>query len=99
VIQGDGSSRNDRVISFAAKTEASVDELVGAVWQQTKSWGIAGKGMYWRPEIVVDVQAGGEVRFRDLIVLLDGSGLSVSQAAGAVVGRPPEADPRGRVVR
>ncbi len=44
-----------------------------------ESWGIAGRGMYWRPVLTVHVRAGGEQRFDDLSNLLEDSGLSVQR--------------------
>lgn len=66
-----------KVIPFTAQTRDSVDPLVAAVWEQTRQWGIAGKGMYWRPVLSFDVQPGGQVRYEELRKLLDDSGLVV----------------------
>jgi hypothetical protein len=66
-----------KVIPFAAQTRDSVDPLVAAVWEQTRQWGIAGKGMYWRPVLSFDVQPGGQERYEELRKLLDDSGLVV----------------------
>jgi hypothetical protein len=40
---------------------------------------MAGNRMYWRPILQVQVAPGGEERFRDLAVLLEGSGLTVER--------------------
>jgi hypothetical protein len=61
------------------------------VWEQTKQWGIAGKGMYWRPILSIDVQPGGQDRYEELRRLLDNSGL--------VVRRKGEAEPPAAVQR
>jgi len=66
-------------ISLGPRTEGSVDELISAVWSHMGRWGIAGKGMYWRPVLHVHVAPGAEPRFRDLERILDGSGLSVER--------------------
>jgi hypothetical protein len=43
-------------------------------------WGIAGRGMYWKPVLKVQVIPGGENRFKDLQTLLEDSGLDVQSA-------------------
>jgi len=59
-------------------TENSVDTLVSTVWDQGTTWGIAGRGMYWKPKLVVHVAPDGATRFNELKQLLDGSGLEVT---------------------
>ncbi len=66
-----------KTIGLAQHTEQSIDDLVSAVWEQIESWGIAGRGMYWRPVLKVSVAADAEHRYADLSTLLDGSGLTV----------------------
>jgi len=66
-------------IPFRSKTLDSLDELVGAVWEHIDSWGIAGRGMYWRPVLSVQVAPGAEERFHDLQRLLEDSGLLIEQ--------------------
>jgi hypothetical protein len=66
-------------VVLGPRTEDSVDALVSAVRDHVGSWGIAGHGMYWRPVLQVDVAPDAGQRLADLIVLLDGSGLTVSE--------------------
>lgn len=81
-LHDDNGGRSPQDIPLGFRTESSVDELVSAVWTCIDRWGIAGQGMYWRPVLAFEVRPGGEERFRDLEVLLAGSGLLVeSQAA------------------
>jgi hypothetical protein len=54
-----------------------MEKIVSAVWDQMKSWGIAGRGLYWKPVLNVYVQPGMERRGGELKQLLDGSGLDV----------------------
>lgn len=68
----------DKQIIMEGPTEDSVDTLVSTVWDQVTTWGIAGRGMYWKPKLVVHVSPDGQQRFNDLKQLLDGSGLEVS---------------------
>jgi len=43
------------------------------------AWGIAGRGMYWRPVLHVYVAPEAEQRFAELSALLEGSGLTVER--------------------
>jgi hypothetical protein len=45
--------------------------------------------MYWKPTLVVEVQPGGEERFRDLQVLLAESGLDVQKRGGQAAAKQP----------
>lgn len=71
-----------QVVPLGPRTEDAVDEVISAVWDQIKPWGIAGRGMYWRPLLKIDVvpEAGG--RFTELKTLLDNSGLLVERTSG-----------------
>ncbi len=53
----------DKTIPFEGRTERAIDIFVPAVWQHMDAWGIAGRGMYWRPTLEVYVAPGGEVAF------------------------------------
>lgn len=68
----------DKQIVMEGPTENSVDTIVSTVWDQVTTWGIAGRGMYWKPKLVVHVSPDGAQRFNELKQLLDGSGLEVS---------------------
>jgi hypothetical protein len=65
------------VVAMSAAADSSVDDLVSAVWDRMGQWGMAGRGMYWRPILHVRVAPGGEQRFDDLKALLEGSGLEI----------------------
>jgi len=69
-------------VRLAVRTEDAIDELISAVWEQMKPWGIGGRGMYWRPILKVEVAPGGESRFAELKTLLDNSGLIVERTSG-----------------
>ncbi len=68
-----------QTIALPERTADGVDPLVTGVWKQTDRWGIAGRGMYWRPVLKFRVAPGGDQRFEELRVLLDGSGLDVEK--------------------
>jgi len=74
LVAGRGLS-GSRSIALGPRTQDAVDELVSAIWDYTESWGIAGKGMYWRPVLRVYVFPGAERRYADLEALLQNSGL------------------------
>ncbi len=91
VVLPDSDQHAPQVVELGARTESSIDDLVSAIWKQTDRWGIAGQGLYWRPEIVVQVLPGGESRFADLHRLLDGSGLTVRRSNLQQASRPASA--------
>lgn len=68
-----------RVVPFGSSTRGSIDAVISAVWEQMDSWGIAGRGMYWRPILHVYVAPGAESRLDELADLLDGSGMTLQR--------------------
>jgi hypothetical protein len=66
-----------KMVPFGDSSERSIDKLMAAVWEDMDSWGIAGRNMYWRPILSVNVAPGAEQRFEELTILLRGSGLNV----------------------
>jgi hypothetical protein len=68
-----------QTIPLGERTEDSVDKLVSGVWDHMKGWGLAGRSMYWRPTLVMEVAPGAEARFEELQALLQDSGLAVEQ--------------------
>lgn len=71
------SRRGYKVIEFNQTSEEGVQDLVESVWDRVKTWDSAGQGMYWRPELLMEVEPGGEQRFAELKALLADSGLDV----------------------
>ena len=76
-----GASQGE-AIPFRGTTQEAVDALLSNVWDRIDTWGIAGEGMYWRPEFNVRVAPGAAGRFADLKSLLEGSGLEVKAKDG-----------------
>ncbi|MFO0897648.1 MAG: hypothetical protein U0836_09535 [Pirellulales bacterium] len=78
------------VVPLEGGTAGSVDQLVAAVWEEVDSWGFAGNGFSWRPELRLEVFPGGEGRYEDLKALMVGSGLEVRsvRAPTQANGRP-----------
>lgn len=66
-------------ILFDGRTGRSVDRFIAAVWDHMEGWGIAGKGMYWRPMLKIRVAPGADGRFAELSSVLEGSGLTVQR--------------------
>lgn len=78
VVRGENpAGRDQRVIPMGENTLDAVDELAAVVAERVETWGMAGRGMYWRPLLVVEVAPGGEARFAELQALLADSGLDI----------------------
>jgi hypothetical protein len=55
--------------------------MVEVIWQRIDSWGIAGQGSFWKPQLRVVTQAGAENRYAQLQGLLKNSGLVVERSS------------------
>lgn len=66
-------------VPLGARTEDAIDALIANVWEYMDRWGSAGSGMYWRPVLTFHVAPNAETRYRDLEILLEGSGLDVTR--------------------
>ncbi|MEX0677969.1 MAG: hypothetical protein WD063_12885 [Pirellulales bacterium] len=75
-------------IRLEGQARDSMDELVSAVWEHMKAWGKAGKGLYWRPTLYLDVKPGADGRFAEIQALLADSGLDVHRRQPRTVARP-----------
>jgi hypothetical protein len=64
----------EQVIPMYDQTGQAIPGLVQSVEKRIGKWGLAGKGLYWSPELVFEVTPDGEARFADLQTLLDNSG-------------------------
>lgn len=80
VLVPERGDRGRREIALESSTRTAIDELVSAVWDYMDTWGIAGRGMYWKPILSVRVAPDARARFEDLQTLLEGSGLAVREA-------------------
>jgi hypothetical protein len=79
VVAAEAGYSEAKVIPMPGRTSQAIDKFVAAVWDRMQDWGIAGKGMYWRPILRVYVASGGERRFDEFNRLLYGSGLTVER--------------------
>ena len=66
-------------IPLGERTATAANALTSAVWDRIESWGMAGKGMYWRPELNVYTAPGAEWRLADLTRAMEGSGIAVQR--------------------
>jgi hypothetical protein len=79
VLVPEAGMGQQKSILMPAGTVKAIDPLVTAIWEQMDAWGMAGKGMYWRPLLSIYIAPGAEQRFQDLDRLLQGSGLIVQK--------------------
>jgi hypothetical protein len=89
VILPESSNQMPKQVPLAAKAQDSMDEFVSDVWTHMKSWGIAGKGLYWRPTLLVDVKPGAADRYAEVKALLEDSGLDVHERQPHTAAKPP----------
>ena len=75
----DRGPADNKVIPLGPRTGSSIDPFISAVWEHMEAWGMAGRGMYWRPVLQVSVAPDAEQRFAELAALLEGSGLTVER--------------------
>ncbi|RIK75566.1 MAG: hypothetical protein DCC67_15140 [Planctomycetota bacterium] len=76
------------VIGFDQATDKVLDDLAAGVQQRIEEWGLAGKGMYWRPTLVLRVAPGAERHAARLSRLLEDSGVDLRLEQ--VAARPTE---------
>lgn len=78
-------------IDFASRpTSAQINQVVAALKSHAESWGIAGKGMYWDPRLVLNVSSDGGRRADELTHLLEAAGLNVQAKPIATASKPGE---------
>ena len=80
VLSEDGKSVL-KEIRFGPQTTDAVDELRNTVTEQSKSWGAAGKGFYWKPSLSMRVAPDGRARFNELQGLFADSGLDLRESS------------------
>lgn len=72
-----GSRLPARTIDVSGDPVEGIDHLVQLIDQRIEGWASAGRGLYWKPVLHVQVLPGGEARFEQLQTLLYGSGMEV----------------------
>ncbi|HEX3726542.1 MAG TPA: hypothetical protein VHV08_09885 [Pirellulales bacterium] len=88
VLISEDRRRPAKQIPLSAQTQDSMDEFVSDVWQHMRGWGTAGKGLYWRPTLLVEVKPGAADRYAEVKSLLADSGLDVHERQPQSVTRP-----------
>lgn len=68
-------------VNNSNSTELAVDQMVEVIWQRIDSWGIAGQGSFWKPQLRIVTETGGEQRYVQLQGLLQNSGLIVERTS------------------
>ncbi len=79
VLLADKTNEPPVEVPLRERTVESIDSLTSAVHDRIKSWGLAGRGMYWRPQLILAVGMSGEGRYSDLEALLADSGFDVKR--------------------
>ncbi len=89
LIASDNTTTPPREVPFTGTTDEAVDPFVAAIWDQTKTWGYAGRGFYWRPTVSMQVSPGGEKRFQELKAQMANSGIVLTERTTPVVAAAP----------
>jgi hypothetical protein len=79
VLVADKANEPPVEIPLTQRTVDSIDLVAAAVQDRIKNWGLAGRGMYWRPQLILQVGKSGEGRYADLEALLADSGFDVKR--------------------
>jgi len=79
VIRPDRANLPPVETKLGAEARDDMDEFVSNVWQHMKGWGIAGKGLYWRPTLLMTIEPGAADRYAEVKALLADSGLDVRE--------------------
>lgn len=72
--------RAPEVVMIQGAMAEEIDEFVSKIWDRIEQWGMAVAGGYWKPVLHTNVAQGAHERFRELKVLLKGSGLEVRRS-------------------
>jgi hypothetical protein len=89
VIVPENRNQLPKEVLLGVKAQESMDEFVSDVWQHMKRWGMAGKNLYWRPTLLMDVKPGAADRYAEVKALLADSGLDVHERRAQAVAVPP----------
>jgi hypothetical protein len=79
ILPEKGDLRTPLVVPIEDDIGQNLDAFVDAVWRHMDRWGLAVLGGYWKPVLTIEVKPGGEQRFAELQLLLQGSGLEVER--------------------
>jgi hypothetical protein len=96
VILPESKNELPQVTPLGPKAQDSMDEFVSHVWQHMKGWGMAGKGLHWRPTLLMQVEPGAADRYAEVKSLLADSGLDVHERQPKAAAKPPLNNPKRR---
>jgi len=88
VMREPGERLPSQLICAGLSHASAVDLLVTTIHQSIDSWGIAGRGMYWRPTLVLEVAPNGKPAQRSRELLAD-SGIDVREKGSGAAPPPP----------
>jgi hypothetical protein len=72
-----------REISLSGNSRETYEPFVTALETQIQDWGMAGKGLYWRPVLDINIGPDGQQRAADITRLLKNSGIEL-RASSAI---------------
>lgn len=79
LIPENGSRDELKIFRHRGSLPAVIDPFVQAIQSRMNGWGIAGQGIFWRPVLEVQVQNDSDGKYRQLLQLLDQSGIEVAR--------------------
>ena len=94
VLLSEDRGHASKEVRLGQQAQDSMDEFVADVWQHMKGWGTAGKGLYWRPALLMEVEPGAADRYAEVKSLLADSGLDVQERRPKTAQQPSSANPR-----
>ncbi len=74
-----GTPNQAQVFKHHGSLQAVIDPFVNSVRERLRGWGIAGRGIYWKPVLHVEVNDGANSNFAQLVGLLEDSGIQVTR--------------------
>lgn len=74
-----GTKEELQIFRHDGNVQAVVDPFVEAIRHRMDSWGIAGQGIFWRPILQAQVQSDSTSTYRQLLDLLEDSGIEVTR--------------------
>ena len=76
-VNGTSRSAQATRVSLEQHSDRVLEEFVTAVRRRIDQWGLAGRGMVWRPVLNLRVAPGAEHQARKLARALEDSGIDV----------------------
>jgi hypothetical protein len=89
VIMAEPKQQGTKTIFLRRGLAQARDDLAKALQSRIDSWGMALAGGYWKPRIVVHVDADAQTRYDQLRRVLQGSGIEVKLTEEADRGKKP----------